>query len=109
MLLSEYDIVYRTQKAVNGSILADHLAHQPVDDYQQIKFDFSNEEIMYLKMKDCDEPLFGEGPDPWSEWGMIFDGTVNVYGSGIGEILITPKALTSHLLQDYSLIVRITL
>jgi len=36
---------------------------------------------MYLKMKDCDEPLFGEGHDPDSEWGLIFDGAVNVYGS----------------------------
>jgi len=34
MLFSEYDIVYCTPKAVKGSILADHLAHQPVDDYQ---------------------------------------------------------------------------
>jgi len=91
MLLSEYDIVYRTQKEIKGSILADHLAPQPVDDYQQIKFDFPDEEIMYLKMKDCDEPLFGEGPDPESKWGMIFDGVVNVYGSRIGAILITPK------------------
>jgi ribonuclease HI len=46
---------------------------------------------MYLKMKDCDEPLFGEGPDPESRWGLIFDGAVNVYGSGIGAIIITPK------------------
>ncbi|GAU49605.1 hypothetical protein TSUD_407700 [Trifolium subterraneum] len=74
MLLSEYDIEYRTQKAIKGSILADHLAHQPVEDYQPIKFDFPDEEIMYLKMKDCDE----------SKWGLIFDGAVNVYGSGIG-------------------------
>ncbi|GAU22854.1 hypothetical protein TSUD_282210 [Trifolium subterraneum] len=58
MLLSEYDIEYRTQKAIKGSILADHLAHQPVEDYQPIKFDFPDEEIMYLKMKDCDEPDF---------------------------------------------------
>jgi len=91
MLLSEYDIVYRTQKAIKGSILADYLAHQPVDDYQQIKFDFPDEEIMYMKMKDCDEPLFGEGPDPESKWGLIFDGAVNVYGNGIGEVLLTPK------------------
>ena len=49
MLLSEYDIMYRTQKAIKASVLADHLAHQPVDDYQQIKFDFPDEEIMYLK------------------------------------------------------------
>jgi len=58
MLLSEYDIMYRIQKAIKGSILADHLAHQPIEDYQPIKFDFLDEEIMYLKMEDCDEPLF---------------------------------------------------
>jgi len=46
---------------------------------------------MYLKMRDCDEPLLGEGPDPESKWGMIFDGAVNVYGSGIGAIIITPR------------------
>ena len=27
MLLSEYDIEYLAQKAIKGSILADHLAH----------------------------------------------------------------------------------
>jgi len=64
MLLSEYDIEYRSQKAIKGSILADHLAHQPIEDYQPIKFEFPDEEIMYLKMRDCDELLFGEGPDP---------------------------------------------
>ncbi|GAU44160.1 hypothetical protein TSUD_399820 [Trifolium subterraneum] len=91
MLLSEYDIEYRTQKAIKGSILADHLAHQPVEDYQPIKFDFPDEEIMYLKMKDCVEPVFGEGPDPESQWGLIFDGAVNLYGSGIEAIIVTPK------------------
>ncbi|XP_039687848.1 uncharacterized protein [Medicago truncatula] len=91
MLLSEYDIEYRSQKAIKGSILADHLAHQPLEDYQPIKFDFPDEEFMYLKMKDCDEPLFGEGPDPDSVWGLIFDGVVNVYGNGIGAVLLTPK------------------
>jgi ribonuclease HI len=91
MLLSEYDIEYRTQKAIKGSVLADHLAHQPVEDYQPVKFDFPDEEIMYLKMKDCDEPLLREGPDPESRWGLVFDGAVNVYGSGIGAVIITPK------------------
>ncbi|GAU51646.1 hypothetical protein TSUD_414680 [Trifolium subterraneum] len=90
MLLSEYDIEYRTQKAIKGSILADHLAHQPIDDYQSIKFDFPDEDVMYLKMKDCEEPLSEEGPDPESRWGLIFDGAVNVYGNGIGAVIITP-------------------
>ena len=34
MLLSEYDIQYVTQKAIKGSILVDHLAHQPLSEYQ---------------------------------------------------------------------------
>ena len=91
MLLSEYDIEYHSQKAIKGRILADHLAHQPIEDYQPIKFDFPDEEIMYLKMKDCDEPLFEEGPDPESRWGLIFNEAVNVYGSDIWAIIITPK------------------
>ena len=45
MLLSEYDIEYHTQKAIKGSILADHLAHQPIEDYQSIKFDFPDEDV----------------------------------------------------------------
>ena len=57
-------------------------------------------------MKDCDEPLFGEGPDPESKWGMIFDGAVNVYGSGIGAVLITPKGthipFTARLQFDFT-------
>ena len=52
MLLSEYDIEYRAQKAIKGSILADHLAHQPIEDYQSVQYDFPDEEILYLKMKD---------------------------------------------------------
>ena len=91
MLLSEYDIEYHTQKAIKGSILADHLAHQPIDDYQSIKFDFPDEDVMYLKAKDCEEPLPEEGPDPESHWGLIFDGAMNSYGNGIGAIIVTPR------------------
>ena len=50
MLLSEYDIEYRSQKAIKRSVLADHLAHQPIEDYQSVQYDFPDEEILYLKM-----------------------------------------------------------
>ena len=50
MLLSKYDIEYRAHKAIKGSILADHLAHQPIEDYQSVQYDFPAEEILYLKM-----------------------------------------------------------
>ena len=62
MLLLEYDIEYRSQKAIKDSILADHLAHQPIEDYQSVQYDFPDEESLYLKMKDYDEPLLEEGP-----------------------------------------------
>ena len=61
MLLSEYDIEYRSQKAIKSSVFADHLAHQPIEDYQSVQYDFPDEEILYLNMKDCDEPLLEEG------------------------------------------------
>ena len=66
MLLSGYDIEYRAYKAIKRSVLADYLAHQPVDDYQSVKYEFSDEDVMFLKVKDCDEPLLEEGPDPES-------------------------------------------
>ena len=37
---SKYDIEYHTQKAIKGSVLAEYLAHQPVDDYQSVTYDF---------------------------------------------------------------------
>ncbi|XP_050877171.1 uncharacterized protein LOC127080927 [Lathyrus oleraceus] len=91
----EYDIEYHTQKAIKGSILDGHLAQQPIEDYQSIQFDFPNEDVMYLKAKDCDEPLPSEGPYPESRWGLIFDGVVNAYGNGIRAVIITPQG--SHI------------
>ena len=48
MILTEYDIQYTTQKAIKGSVLADHLAHQAIEDYQPMRFDFPDEDIMNL-------------------------------------------------------------
>ena len=33
MVLTGYDIQYTTQKAIKGSVLVEHLAHQAMDDY----------------------------------------------------------------------------
>ena len=57
MILTEYDIQYTTQKEIKGSVLADHLAHQAVDEYQPMNFEFPDENIMLVT--DCEEP----GPD----------------------------------------------
>jgi ribonuclease HI len=91
MILTEYDIQYTSQKAIKGSILSDYLAEQPIDDYQPMMFEFPDEDIMYLKMKDCEEPLVEEGPDPDDKWTLMFDGAVNVNGNGVGAVLINPK------------------
>src|SRR4051812_43310869 len=91
MLLSEYDIEYRVLKTVKGSVLAEYLAHQPIEDHQSIRMDFPNEDIMYLRAQEWDEPLPEEGPDPESKWVLIFDGASNVHGHGIGAIIVTPQ------------------
>ncbi|XP_058725772.1 uncharacterized protein LOC131597070 [Vicia villosa] len=66
MILTEYDIQYTTQKAIKGSVLADHLAHQAVDDYQSMNFEFPDEDIMLVT--DYEEP-----------------------GNGIGAVIISPE------------------
>ncbi|XP_050916132.1 uncharacterized protein LOC127131245, partial [Lathyrus oleraceus] len=71
MLLSEYDIQYVSQKAIKGSVLSDYLANQPVEDYQPLKFDFPDEDIMVVK--DCEIPGPDEGPEPGSRWKLMFD------------------------------------
>ena len=56
MILTEYDIQYTTHKAIKGSVLADHLAHQVVDDYQSINFEFPDENIMLVTdLKNLDQ------------------------------------------------------
>ena len=50
---------------------------------------------MYLKAKHCNEPFPEKGPEPGSQWGLVFDGAINAYGNGIEEIIITPKG--SHI------------
>ena len=57
VLLSEFDTVYVTQKAIQGSALANYLAQQPLNDYQPMHPEFPDEDIMALfeeEMKDED-------------------------------------------------------
>ncbi|RDY07596.1 hypothetical protein CR513_08272, partial [Mucuna pruriens] len=43
--LSKYDIFHVTQKVINGSVLADYLAHNPLVDYQPMRHDFPDEDL----------------------------------------------------------------
>jgi len=84
MLLSEYDIVYVTQKAVKGSALAKYLAQQPIENYQSMQPKLPDEDILVL---------FGEkqGGHHEKAWILLFDGAFNALGHGIGAVLISPK------------------
>ncbi|XP_027335192.1 uncharacterized protein LOC113849467 [Abrus precatorius] len=82
VFLSEYDIVYVTQKAIKGNALADYLAHQPVDDYQSMQCEFPNEDIM---------TLFKEEGSGKEKWIMLFDGASNALGHGVSAVLISPE------------------
>lgn len=48
ILLSEFDIVYMTHKAIKGQALADHLTENPVDkDYNPLTTYFIYEEVLF--------------------------------------------------------------
>ena len=39
-MLSEYDIVYVSQKAIKGNVITEFLANKVADDYEPMKLDF---------------------------------------------------------------------
>jgi hypothetical protein len=85
MALTEYDIQHVTQKAIKGSVLSDYLAQQPLEDYQSMRFEFSDEDIMLIR--DCNILDPEEGPEPGSRWTMVFDGASNAHGNGVGAVI----------------------
>ena len=82
VLLSEFDIVYVTQKAVKGSALADYLAQQPLQDYRPMHPEFLDEDIMAL----FEEKRTHEDIDKWI---VCFDGASNALGHGVGAVLVS--------------------
>ena len=81
ILLSEFDIIYVTQKAVKGQALADHLAENHVGgEHEPLKTYFSDEEVSFVG-EDITKTYDG--------WRMFFDGAANLKGVGIGAILVS--------------------
>ena len=89
MVITEYDIQYTTHKAIKGSVLADHLSHQAIDDYQSMNFEFLDENIILVT--DYEEPGPYEGPELRSRWTIVFDGASNTLGNSIGALIISPQ------------------
>ncbi|XP_070036569.1 uncharacterized protein [Nicotiana tomentosiformis] len=81
ILLSEFDIIYVTQKAVKGQALADHLAENPVGgEYEPLKTYFPDEEVSFV----------GEDiTETYDSWRIFFDGAANFKGVCIGAVLVS--------------------
>lgn len=66
MLLTEFDIIYVTQKAVKGQVIADQLADNPLPDYEPMQTDFPDEAAMFATE---------EEPEEYPELRLFFDGS----------------------------------
>ncbi|XP_057962379.1 uncharacterized protein LOC131153951 [Malania oleifera] len=87
--LRQYTLYYSTwqiskmdpiKKAIKGSVIAEYLAERAVEDYQPMELEFLDQDINSLTQEEED----------FEEWRMLFDGVVNVWGRGIGAVLISP-------------------
>ncbi|XP_057954079.1 uncharacterized protein LOC131148383 [Malania oleifera] len=81
MLLTEYDITYVTRKAIKRSIIAEYLTKRAMEDYQPIEFEFPDQDIDSITQE----------VEDLEKWMMLFDRGVNVWGHGIGAMLISPE------------------
>ena len=52
VFLVEYDIMYMTRKVVKGSVIADHLADNAIEDYEPLNFDFPNEDVSVVEKEE---------------------------------------------------------
>nr|XP_012466344.1 unnamed protein product [Gossypium raimondii] len=82
ILLSEFDIVYVSQKAVKGSTIADFLASRALEDYEPLSFDFPNEDLMCIAATE-------ENLQESHGWRLNFDGASNAVGNRIGAVLVS--------------------
>ncbi|XP_019418512.1 PREDICTED: uncharacterized protein LOC109329288 [Lupinus angustifolius] len=71
-MLSEFDIKYVTQKSVRGGGITDQLAESPIDGEDGILNEFP------------DGGVYGIDELEEDVWEMYFDGSVNMYRSGVG-------------------------
>ncbi|KAG8488270.1 hypothetical protein CXB51_018004 [Gossypium anomalum] len=83
ILLSEFDIVYVSQKAMKGSAIADFLSSRALEDYEPLNFDFPNKDLVYVATTE-------EDTSENHPWRLNFDGALNAVGNGIGAVLISP-------------------
>ncbi|XP_027109345.2 uncharacterized protein [Coffea arabica] len=85
MILSEFDIIFTTQKAIKGQVTAHHLAENlREDDYQPLHTYFPDEEILFIgASEDMNEQYPG--------WRLFFYNASNSFGAGIRAVLVSPE------------------
>ena len=84
VLLSKYDILYVFQKTIKGSVIVEFLVDRAVEDYELIKFDFQDEDLIVMLQVEK-EPIEKD------YWKLYFDGPSYAMGHDISAILISPK------------------
>ena len=57
VLLSEFDILYVSQKAIKGSAIADFLVERVNEEYKPMSFDFPDEDLMAVLQIEREEFL----------------------------------------------------
>ena len=55
VLLSEFNILYVSQKAIKGSAIADFLAERANEEYKPMSFDFTDEDLMAILQIETEE------------------------------------------------------
>ena len=83
MLLSKFDIVFVTKKAIKGQAIADYLADQPLNDPELSESFVLDEDVKALEPE-------SNSVEPWY-WKLYFDGVANSAGNGVGAVLVSPK------------------
>ena len=71
VLLSAFDILYLSQKAIKGSAIADFLAERANEEYEPMSFEFPDEDLMAVLQIEKEESPEEKG------WKMYFDGASN--------------------------------
>ena len=85
VLLSEFDILYVSQKVIKRSAIADFLAERANKEYEPMSFYFPDEHLMVVLQIEEKEPPEEDG------WKMYFDGASNALGRSVGAVLISPE------------------
>ena len=85
VLLSKFDILYVSQKAIKEGAIVDFLVERANEEYEPMSFDFPNEDLMAVLQIDEEKIPEKDG------WKMYFDGASNALGRGIRAVLISPE------------------